>query len=465
MSEPVPTICSRLEQLRTELFGDRGKSRMARQLGIRPSTYDRYERDRVPPADLLVKIANVGNVTLRWLITGEGPRHPAQQLDPEGEDLTRRFEAAISYDTTLRPVARAFLQWLDDRRTRPDSTPQRFELPDDRQSSPQSSEIVDTSATPSMTRGREGGNSTSASGEDSASSGSDSEPEQPASLSPMQAVELTSPAEALKPIQQAETSTGAVPSDAAATATSSTNDPQIPSVDPDSADSAAPVASAGSGVSAPFAPYGAAQATTDETDDGGSLDSTNVATESLAANQLIPIVGRTSAGVARFWSDVVSDEDLDQTALIDRLLAGGGPEARVAVVSGNEIESEASDIAALPAATIVQLASEQAGAVEFLQAADLKARFPRAIAWQVDGDSMEPRYFHGDLVVTSLDAPAVEGQPCIARQRGQIGVNCKVFHREGSRIVLIPINPRVDVQRVEADEIESASRVLFVVRR
>ena len=131
----------------------------------------------------------------------------------------------------------------------------------------------------------------------------------------------------------------------------------------------------------------------------------------------------------------------------------------------DKVETEASDIDSLPDATVIQLGSSDQGPLEFLVGSELKSRYPRAIAWRIDGDSMEPRYSQGDLVVTSRSATAVEGQPCIARQKGQIGVNCKVYHREGDQIVLIPINPRIEVQRLRLSDLESATRVLFVIRR
>ncbi|MFW6061418.1 MAG: XRE family transcriptional regulator [Planctomycetota bacterium] len=68
---PDNEICQRIRQLRIELAGPRGKSRFARQLGLSPSTYDYYENDRVPPAEVLVTIADVAGVDLRWLLTGE----------------------------------------------------------------------------------------------------------------------------------------------------------------------------------------------------------------------------------------------------------------------------------------------------------------------------------------------------------------------------------------------------------
>jgi phage repressor protein C with HTH and peptisase S24 domain len=76
-------ICARIAELRLKLEGPRGKSLFASKLGISASTYNYYESDRVPPADLLVRIADLANVDLRWLLTGKsGPAavladHPA----------------------------------------------------------------------------------------------------------------------------------------------------------------------------------------------------------------------------------------------------------------------------------------------------------------------------------------------------------------------------------------------------
>ena len=73
-------LCDRISQIRVELTGVRGKASFARQLGISPTTYQTYEAGRVPPADVLVHIADLAQVDLRWLLTGEtadGPDLPA----------------------------------------------------------------------------------------------------------------------------------------------------------------------------------------------------------------------------------------------------------------------------------------------------------------------------------------------------------------------------------------------------
>lgn len=64
-------ICQRIAQVRTEVAGPRGKSAFAKKLGLSPSTYDYYEHSRVPPAEVLLRIAEVGGVDLHWLLTGQ----------------------------------------------------------------------------------------------------------------------------------------------------------------------------------------------------------------------------------------------------------------------------------------------------------------------------------------------------------------------------------------------------------
>jgi len=72
MAKPAKShICHRIAQIRLELTGPRGKASFAKKLGLSPSTYDYYESSRVPPAELLVKIAERSGVDLYWLLTGK----------------------------------------------------------------------------------------------------------------------------------------------------------------------------------------------------------------------------------------------------------------------------------------------------------------------------------------------------------------------------------------------------------
>ncbi|MCB2116812.1 MAG: helix-turn-helix transcriptional regulator [Rhodobacteraceae bacterium] len=72
----------------TATFGDRlaaareaaglGKSDLATRLGIRKKTLEAWENDlREPRANRLQMLAGMLNVSLKWLLTGEGPGVPS----------------------------------------------------------------------------------------------------------------------------------------------------------------------------------------------------------------------------------------------------------------------------------------------------------------------------------------------------------------------------------------------------
>jgi transcriptional regulator with XRE-family HTH domain len=63
-------IIQRIRKLREQFSGPRGKSEFAQALAISPSTYNYYERDRVPPIEVLLKICEVTGADIEWLLTG-----------------------------------------------------------------------------------------------------------------------------------------------------------------------------------------------------------------------------------------------------------------------------------------------------------------------------------------------------------------------------------------------------------
>ena len=74
--ENVPTlntaaICERLKQVRIRVCGPRGQSHFAALLNLSPSTYNYYEKGRIPPVDVLDRAAKVTGAPLLWLIRGE----------------------------------------------------------------------------------------------------------------------------------------------------------------------------------------------------------------------------------------------------------------------------------------------------------------------------------------------------------------------------------------------------------
>ena len=106
---PRPEICGRIAQLRLETAGARGKSSFAKQLGLSPSTYDYYEATRVPPADVLVRIAAVAGADLRWLLTGEDR---AEAGPPADHPVLRRAAALLAKSPDAAKPLAAFLDIL-----------------------------------------------------------------------------------------------------------------------------------------------------------------------------------------------------------------------------------------------------------------------------------------------------------------------------------------------------------------
>src|ERR1700750_3091374 len=64
-------ICERLKQVRVQVCGARGQSHFAALLNLSPSTYNYYEKGRIPPVDVLDRAARVTGAPLLWLIRGE----------------------------------------------------------------------------------------------------------------------------------------------------------------------------------------------------------------------------------------------------------------------------------------------------------------------------------------------------------------------------------------------------------
>jgi len=177
---------------------------------------------------------------------------------------------------------------------------------------------------------------------------------------------------------------------------------------------------------------------------------------------LIPVVGSTAAGPAHFWSELETTAGGPEAdARLEELLRKQGDRS----VQPAELLAVSSDLEQSRQVSLVQLsAPAELGVVEFLSCPSVKAKCPNIVAWRIDGESMTPRYRDGDLVMTSPDQPAVHGHPCVARQKGQIGVNCKIYHREGDTIVLIPVNESSPPQRFPAEDLLWAYRVLYSVR-
>lgn len=97
--------------IRMEFAGPRGKASFSKQLGLSPSTYDYYESSRVPPAEILVKIADLAGVDLRWLLTGEESAGDLPAVSARHPAIKRVAELLSQHPEASKPLT-AFLDIL-----------------------------------------------------------------------------------------------------------------------------------------------------------------------------------------------------------------------------------------------------------------------------------------------------------------------------------------------------------------
>jgi transcriptional regulator with XRE-family HTH domain len=301
-------ICQRIGQVRLEVAGPRGKSAFAKKLGLSPSTYIYYETSRVPPADVLVGIADVAAVDLRWLLTGQRAGEP--RVPADHPVLQRAARLLADRPNAAAPLA-AFLEIL--------------------------------------------------------------------------AASLTFP-------------------------------PREPT------EAAAPPA--------------------------GDLGE--------ESTSWIPVLGRSAAGIVQFWS--AEDSSAGLTTLNDLIARHARAEH-----SARDARGRGEQTGEFPV-QLVTLTSPAEDVAEFVATAGLKAVYPNAFAVRIDGESMAPDIRHGDLVIVSPSAQAVDGKAAVVQLRNQIGVTCKLFRREGGRVHLVPVNEQFAPQSYAAETLAWALRVLARVR-
>ncbi len=322
----LPPICQRIAQLRAEMHGPRGKSAFARKLGLAASTYDYYENGRVPPADVLVRIADETGVDLRWLLTGRSD--PARPM-PTDHPALQRAAGLLADRPNAGDALAAFVEILQ--------AADRF---------PRKVGQARSQANPS---GRQR--------------------------------------------------------------------PSAPDPDPDS------------GYRIPHASW-------------------------------IPVLGRSAAGVPAFWQDPDQAAGTRTIGEMIEKFAGRAPTRQ----SQTQARADG-ELGQVPVHRIlVPPAASDEVPVEFVACQVCKRRYPDAFALQIDGDSMAPEIAHGDLVLASPSAPAVDGRTAIVQLDGQIGVTCKLFRRAGHLVHLVALNEKIEPVTVPVETIDWALRVLARVR-
>jgi len=88
-------VIERIKALRNRYAGPRGKGNFAKALGISLSTYSYYENNRIPPIETLLKMCEVTNTDLNWLLTGK--KNPADTK----KSTSGQEESSTKQDITL----------------------------------------------------------------------------------------------------------------------------------------------------------------------------------------------------------------------------------------------------------------------------------------------------------------------------------------------------------------------------
>jgi len=363
MSElPDNEICRRIANIRLEMDGPRGKSAFAARLGLSPSTYEYYEQGRVPPAPVLVKIANLAGVDLRWLLTGKvhSPSAPADH------PVLQRAAALIGEHPQAAAQLAAFVDLLSGAMEFPQKA-----------------------------------------GEGAAQAMTDTK----------RAAGPASP-EAIENVGRGE---------------------EI----------------------ARFSGYVAGE------HKSRAVPDLRRKSERLAMpdmSDLIPILGRSAAGVPQFWANEKESQGL---TTLGKLIAGHArrSESRSATATAwtGEHGFSAKNAQTVQIITLADAAPGE-GTAQFVAAPQIKARYRDAFALQIDGDSMSPDIRHGDIVILCPSVPAADGKAAVVQLEDQIGVTCKLFRRSGQTVHLVPLNEQLPPQSFPAGKVMWALRVLALVR-
>ncbi len=107
-------VMARLNQLRTQMYGQRGLGEFARELGVSPASYRRYENIKAAPVELLAKAAKLTGTELGWLITGcKNDGSSQQEISADRQALLEQIDRlARRNPATLRAIQK-FMDLLE----------------------------------------------------------------------------------------------------------------------------------------------------------------------------------------------------------------------------------------------------------------------------------------------------------------------------------------------------------------
>ncbi len=114
MTSPQQALAQRIRELRRRHFGARGKAAFAQKLKVPLTDYDRYERGKVPPGEIMVRMCEVTGEDLQWLLTGSGSRGTVviSGARTRHQDLLARMAQMLDERPELAAPVEAFVDLL-----------------------------------------------------------------------------------------------------------------------------------------------------------------------------------------------------------------------------------------------------------------------------------------------------------------------------------------------------------------
>ncbi|MGB8225506.1 MAG: S24 family peptidase [Sedimentisphaerales bacterium] len=108
-------LFDRIIDLRKAFAGQRGKSKFAESLGITPSTYNYYEKNRVPPIPVLLKMCQICNVSIFWLLTGRngGKSTENKSFNNGFTDILEKLKKLSNGNPVSLRAVTAFLELME----------------------------------------------------------------------------------------------------------------------------------------------------------------------------------------------------------------------------------------------------------------------------------------------------------------------------------------------------------------
>jgi len=112
----IKIISERLDYIRREQ--GLNQEQLAAHLGISQPAVSKYLKERMPPADILLKVAELGGTTVEWILTGQKKHfYSAESLQVKEKDASYLLDADIQLArkiARLKPRARQSISSLID---------------------------------------------------------------------------------------------------------------------------------------------------------------------------------------------------------------------------------------------------------------------------------------------------------------------------------------------------------------